>query len=324
MLLILSEKAVTDSVWPLLVKTGYTSLLGFFMLSAVGTCFIAWISERQALAGQKTLVDKFAWHMAQACRILVLSTLPCIVGGSLLLLGLRGFRSFLFFVPPLLVLLAVLFLLALGLVMAYVGTWNPMRERGFGHVVLGAFASLVGLVTLLLFILFLWAFLLQPEVVVTGSSLYAFFVSLPPFCAFSPLYVFLVQLTAMVPAVAAEVGLVYLLFVRDRDDFGRDYYQSALHLGGLWGFWGQVTQLAGLLWFGVVLYFDSAWATLTSLPFLLLVGGLFLGLLGLIALGLVIHSDNALRQKPVVMAGAVCQALGIVMQGFSLELLFFS
>jgi hypothetical protein len=127
----------------------------------------------------------------------------------------------------------------------------------------------------------------------------------------SALWPAVVQGTALSVAAAGAVGLVYLLLRRRIEDYGRDYYNFALHAAARWALLPGLAQLAALGWLVWALREDlaaagPAGAAWTANPLLLL--AVAAGALGLIACALwlaVRRNRNPLRLKATILAAFV-------------------
>jgi hypothetical protein len=112
----------------------------------------------------------------------------------------------------------------------------------------------------------------------------------------------------------------WLVWRRDRDDFGRDYYNFTLRLSARFGFCGHVLALCAL-----------AWLTLGLLPLageLTTVLAVSLGLYGtgllltLVCLGFIMPQENALRHKVLLVAAFLGSLLALLGLCAALAVLF--
>jgi len=121
----------------------------------------------------------------------------------------------------------------------------------------------------------------------------------------------------------------WLVWRRDRDDFGRDYYNFTMRLSARFGFVGHVLSLPILIWLGLGLMPLAGELTRTLSVSLGLYGtGL---LLTLACLGFIMPQENALRHKLLLAAAffgslmaltGLCAALaGLFVPGLDANLL---
>lgn len=104
----------------------------------------------------------------------------------------------------------------------------------------------------------------------------------------------------------------WLVWRRDRDDFGRDYYNFTMRLSARFGFGGHVLALPALAWLGLGLL-PLAGELTTELAVSLGLFGTGL-LLCLLCLGFVMVQENALRHKVLLVAaflGALAALTGL-------------
>jgi hypothetical protein len=111
-------------------------------------------------------------------------------------------------------------------------------------------------------------------------------------------------LTAALPLSVGLAGTytgAWLVWRRDKDDFGRDYYNFTMRLAARFGFVGLLLSLGGLGWLGLgLLPLAGELTTTLALSLALLGTGL---LLALVCLGFVMAQENALRHKLLLVAG---------------------
>lgn len=92
----------------------------------------------------------------------------------------------------------------------------------------------------------------------------------------------------------------WLVWRRDRDDFGRDYYNFTMRLSARVGFVGHVLALAAMVWLGLALL-PLAGELTTRLAVSLGLYGTGM-LITLVCLGFIMPQENALRHKVLLVA----------------------
>ncbi len=102
----------------------------------------------------------------------------------------------------------------------------------------------------------------------------------------------------------------WLVWRRDRDDFGRDYYNFTMRLAARFAFGGLLMALPGVAWLGLGLMPLAGELTTTLAASLGLFGtGL---LLALACFGFVMPQENALRHKLLLAAGFVGAVMALI------------
>ena len=177
--------------------------------------------------------------------------------------------------------------------LAYVFTWKSLNEARGLHAVLGLAAGAGGLTSIVRLVLALLPLSLPPAKADT-----------PPVLDLAPLLAPSAALAVVLAlALAGTAGLVYILYRRNRDDWGRDYYTFALKLCAKWTALALLAAIAGLAGLGYTVLLPLLADELRAL-------GLPLGLgagAGLIACGLLAalwQSATPLRQKLLVALAA--------------------
>ena len=185
-------------------------------------------------------------------------------------------------------------LLALGMTLPFFGslvlvaydlTWIKAKERRTMHFLLGCLAN-IGIKY------GYWGLVAVALVIFRGLPINhpAF---LPPWNSpFWPLAALWLPLSL---ALAAGLGLIYVLLRRTRDDWGRDYYRFAPPFLGKWQMAGAMTTLAIMIW----LFFSLKGIFNLFLPqifYAAVAGAAGLGLTVLLSLVLCL-TDNPMRLK---------------------------
>ncbi|MEA4854971.1 MAG: hypothetical protein AAGU21_14595 [Solidesulfovibrio sp.] len=176
--------------------------------------------------------------------------------------------------------------------LCYRGLWQRLKTRKPLHGAIGLAA------TLLLWLAF-WAGLamLRPLSLGLAAPANALFL-LPP--GDSLFWRLLAEGLALSVGLAGTFTGAWLVWRRDRDDFGRDYYNFTMRLAARVGFAGQVLALGAMGWlvFGLLPLVGELSPRLTIA--VALYGSGSLG--ALLCLGLVMPQENALRHKLLLVA----------------------
>ncbi len=179
--------------------------------------------------------------------------------------------------------------------LCYRGLWQRLKTRKPLHGAIGLAA------TLLLWLAF-WAGLamLRPLSLGLAAPANALFL-LPP--GDSLFWRLLAEGLALSVGLAGTFTGAWLVWRRDRDDFGRDYYNFTMRLAARVGFAGQVLALGAMGWlvFGLLPLVGELSPRLTIA--VALYGSGSLG--ALLCLGLVMPQENALRHKLLLVTAFV-------------------
>lgn len=218
-------------------------------------------------------------------------------------------------------LFVVVGLVALGelFLIAYVFSWNPQKKAGVFHAWLGLKAGGCAAVALFLGTGLLRRIVHTPPEAMEGAplldQLISFF-SIPLHSLFWPL---LVESIALGCAAAGALGAVWLLMLRSRQDYGRDYYNFALPYCAKWATAGTIASVPP----AIFAYFQAMRVMLPelshdpSLPLLITAC-----VLPLLASGLWIalsKSPTPLRHKISVVAAAICLVIALGIQIYTLN-----
>ncbi|BAH76900.1 hypothetical protein [Solidesulfovibrio magneticus] len=110
--------------------------------------------------------------------------------------------------------------------------------------------------------------------------------------------------------LAGAYTAAWLVWRRDRDDFGRDYYNFTMRLTARFAFGGLLLSLAGVSWLGLGLMPLAGELTTTLASSLGLFGTGTL--LALVCFGFVMPQENALRHKLLLVAGFFGAVLALI------------
>jgi len=220
----------------LMSAPAFFSLLG---MGALGSPAVAVLGELSAKTNKKVFFDKYG-QQTGAMGLILLALFAVIYGASI---GISLYRY-----PRLIeqslnpaspfftgnVLLGVFAVSAL----IYFPTWKSMRQSKTPHILLGGISALsaigaVAVVTPAKLFFNLSQGTPSQETLATASAM-----ALP----LSAMY------GVLVLAAAASLSLTYLVIRRNKDDFGRDYYNFAMKLAARWSVLPMIGFLACQGW----------------------------------------------------------------------------
>jgi hypothetical protein len=205
-----------------LLAPAFFSLLG---MGALGSPAIAFLAEISAKTRSKVFIDKYGQQTASMGLILIVA-LILIYAATL---GLTLFKF-----PHL--LKAYLTpgspfyngIIAFGVFavsgLTYCLTWKKLRNSKGMHMALGGVATLSAMTGLAIVIPAKLALNLSQDTPAAEAAANAAILALP----MSAMYALLVL------SAAAALSLVYMIIRRNKDDFGRDYYNFSLRLAARW------------------------------------------------------------------------------------------
>ncbi len=189
----------------------------------------------------------------------------------------------------------------------YRGLWQKMKERKRAHAVIGI-ASAVSL----------WFFMYCAA---ASFRLFTLRLDLPnEFSLFflpgldSSFWPVAAQALCLSASLAGAFSAVYLLLRRNKDDFGRDYYNATLRQASRWAFFAGIPQILCAAWL-----FSNLW------PSLEIIGGLeaiqlplaasaALALAGCALWGVVSFQGNALRFKLMIVGAWLLSLISLAFQ----------
>ncbi|EGB13436.1 hypothetical protein DND132_0219 [Pseudodesulfovibrio mercurii] len=219
-----------------MLAPAFFSLLG---MAALGSPAIAVLAEISAKTRKKVLFDKYGQQTAGMGLILVIA-LILIYGASLGIALVRFPDLFQAYLTPGSAFFngSVAFAVFVVAGLIYFTTWKRMRNAKAAHIALGlvaTFAAITGLAIVVPAKLALNFSLTQPNGdVMTNTVILA--------QPMSAMYALLVL------SAAAALGLAYILLRRNRDDYGRDYYNFAVRMASRWALLPMIGFLGCQLW----------------------------------------------------------------------------
>jgi hypothetical protein len=226
------------------------ALYSLLVLAAAGSTVVAPASEMLAKARKKVFLDKCGMQLADLGSLLGL----CILLGSATGTGVLLYTTPLFrqaYAWPPALAGAAAAALAVLLLLVYRFTWKPLKKRKGVHVPLGLLSLVASLAALMLVLAVKRQFLLQgmpaPDAAASVADSLRDLLAISPTSAF---WILLAQALLLLPTATGALGLVYLLLRRNRDDFGRDYYNFALPYSAKWALFPGLAQFGVMLWLG--------------------------------------------------------------------------
>lgn len=253
----------------------------------------------------KVFRDKYGQQAASCCLLAGLVATLCMGGGAILIQGrFPAAASFWLDWPLPIVPIAAGLVVSAGLAVVYRAAWQTLKNNRAAHSAIGICATLAAWILGYLFLSFLRHFAVSS---IDPSQDPALFV--PPLDSAG--WLFLPCALALSLAMAGASASLYLIYRRDKDDFGRDYYTYALKLASKWALFSTLAAVAvqaGL--------FAKLWPSVRDLPIRSVFfwgEGLALGSFALACLlwGLVLKSQNPLRLKLHCIVGFVLAWAGL-------------
>lgn len=283
-------------------------------LAALGGLVMAFVCEVTARSKKKVFFDKYAQQLT-TMSLLALCIFSMAIAGGVFAGASRSLwlKSWLFEVGtpflPFYVGLGIVLVLSLP----YWASWKKFRKNKPPHIALGALTTVVSLFTIVASVLAVWVLGITGE---SGKVV----PMLQLFSAAGPYALPLVLgSTCLALSTAAAGSLKYLVFRRNKDDFGRDYYRFALSLAARWAWVPMLGALACAGWMFAVLPQDAV-AMISGTALLYVVCVEFACLALCIVLWLLIdRSETPMRLK---WAGFVAAGLLWVAVACDITLLF--
>lgn len=253
----------------------------------------------------KVFRDKYGQQTATLCLLAGLAAAVGIGGGAVLVQkNFPAVASFWLGWPLPVMPLAAALVLAAGLALVFRAAWQALKDKRLAHAAIGCASTAAGWSFGYLFLAFLRHFVLSTAEPGADPSFF-----LPPLESASWL-LFALSLPLSL-ALAGAYSTVYLIYRRDKDDFGRDYYNFALKLASKWALFSTFAALAALA--GI---FARIWPLVRDLPvrpfFFWGEGVAVMSLLMACTLwGLVIRNQNPLRLKLHCVAACLLAVTGL-------------
>lgn len=308
------------------------SLLGLCIFAAGGAPLLALLGERLAIARKRVFLDKLGGQLIAMAGILALCTIPFTLGtwfmswaGGWVALYLKQpdlpLPAFsLELAGPLNLLCGGLYALALIFLLLYWLTWKPMRKHKGTHSFLGVLTVFFCLLALLVILAAKRTGLNNPELFSADLSPEAFVASFSNLTLTSPFLPLVAECLAMCVAAGAGIGLFYLLIRRNKEDFGRDYYNFALKKAASWALVSGSLCLFLGGWLAFVLLPELRMLQFQQPKVIYFATGLLCQVLACLCWGLVQAGATPLRNKPSVVLGACFMWLSLHFQGMGVYL----
>ncbi len=253
----------------------------------------------------KVFRDKFGQQTATFCLFVGLVALLCMGGAAAFIkFNYPAAASFWLALPLPLAPLAGGAALAAVLAAVYRAIWQNMRDNRPVHAALGMAATLAGWITCYLGVSFFRHFVATPVEPSADPALF-----LPPLE--SAAWFILGAALALTLTFAGALGSLYLIYRRDKDDFGRDYYNYSLKLACKWSLFSVLPALAAL---GA--HFAKIWPEVRNLPirqtfFWSEAAALAAFVMACLLWTLVIKNQNPLRLKVHCVVGYILSLAGL-------------
>lgn len=253
----------------------------------------------------KVFRDKFGQQTATLCLMAGLAALLCL-GGAAAFINIKypAAASFWLSWPLPLAPLAGGAVLAAALAAVYRAVWHNMRDNRAAHASLGMAATLAGWLACYLCVTFFRHFVVSSSEPAANPTFF-----LPPVNSVA-WYIFPAALGLSL-TFAGSLGSLYLIHRRDKDDFGRDYYNYSLKLACKWAFF---SILPALVFLGG--HFARLWPEVRNLParqtfFWSEAAALAAFAMACLLWILVIRNQNPLRLKLHCVAGYILSLAGL-------------
>jgi hypothetical protein len=295
-----------------------------FILIAMGAPFVAAVCERLAVTRKRVFYDKLGMQLAAFALICGVGALPFPL--ALWVMDWAGNWFYLYVKHPNIplpefsltlaggasLLAAGCYALALAFVIAYRASWKALKQHKGLHSFLGFTASLLGLLTIGLALLYKRMALHDSgHGPASAYGVDALWRALAETSPASLLWPTLLVAALLSVSAAGGFGLVYLLLRRNTEDFGRDYYAFALKECSKWALIPTLVSMAGFGWLLVTQMGRLGPLALSNFKLVYLASGLVLLLVAATAWAMVNRSQTPLRHKPSVVLGCLCLPLAL-------------
>lgn len=186
----------------------------------------------------KVFRDKYGQQTATLCLLAgIVSIIGLVCGAAVMKFQFPAAASFWLGWPLPTAPLAIVLLVCAVLAIIYRAAWQTLKEKRAAQASLGVSATASAWVLGYLFLAFLRHFVATPA----DPSDDPFFF-LPP--VVSSAWLLLPWVLSISLAMAGALSPLYLIHRRDKDDFGRDYYNYALKMAAKWATFSTLAALA--------------------------------------------------------------------------------
>lgn len=285
----------------IMLAPAFFSMLG---LGAFGSPLVALLGELTAKAKKRVFYDKYGQQVGRMGFILLLVLL--MVDAIAIGIAYNRFPQLVqqLIAPDSPLLYAGIALAAfIALTPIYLLTWNKMRKAKGGHMTLGILATAASLAAVVLGIPAKLKLGIPADA--TGQLADAAAIAIPLTAAYA----------MAIAATAAGLSCAYLVVRRNKDDFGRDYYNFSLNLAARWAAVPMLGFLGCQGWLFAVL--PASFKTMvmgTPLGYVWAAGGA-IGLLCAVTWFVVARSESPLRMKGLTFVGVLLLWLMHTMTG---------
>lgn len=279
----------TLTMTALMLAPAFFSLLG---MGALGSPAVAVLGEMAAKTKKRVFFDKYGQQTASMGMVLLILLL-IIEAGAIGLIYTKYPNLVQQYLDPaspfmnsiMVALGASAVFIILGF--AYMLTWKAMKKAKGLHMALGLFASTAALTMVAIAVPIKLLIGLPHEAVQAQLALGFKSMVVPMATMYS---IFLV-------VAAAGLSCAYLVMRRNKDDFGRDYYNFTLKLAARWSVTPMIAFLACQGWLFVVLP-DNFKALVMETPLgIVWCIGIVLGLVCTVIWALIARNESPLRMK---------------------------
>lgn len=287
----------TMTMIALMLAPAFFSLLG---MAALGSPVVAVLGEMAAKTKGKVFYDKYGQQTAtMGCVLLILLlVVECAALGIITVKFPQLIERFVTADSPLLCSLAALGLFVI-LGLPYFLTWKKMRNYKGIHMALGIGASIAALAMVATAVPAKLVVGLSQQTTQAQAAIEVQPMALP----------MAIMYTILIIAAAAGLSCAYLVLRRNKDDFGRDYYNFSLKLAARWATIPMIGFIGCQAWLFVVLP-DNFKTMVMETPLGLVWGaGTGLALICTILWLLIARSQTPLQMKGMTFLAATCMWL---------------
>ncbi len=276
----------------MMLAPAFFSLLG---MAAFGSPVVAVLGEIAGKSKGKVFFDKYGQQTA--AMGLVLLTLLIIIDGAAIGVAYTKFpQLFQKFINPETPLMNAFIAMGAFVVLSlpYFLTWKKMRNSKSLHLTIGMGAALAAIASVAIGVQSKLMIGLTPEMAQEQAALGIHSMIMP----------MAVMYTILIIVSAAALSCTYLVLRRNKDDFGRDYYNFALKLAARWSVVPMIGFLACQGWLFAVLPETFKTMVMGTPLGLVWAAGATLGLVCVIVWTLIARSEAPLRLKGLTFLAA--------------------
>jgi len=283
----------TLTMTALMLAPAFFSLLG---MAAFGSPVVAVLGEIAAKTKSKVFYDKYGQQTASMGLILLILLL--IIEGVAIGVAYTKFPQLIEkFANPASPLMGAFIAFGVFIVLGlpYLLLWKKMRNSKGLHITMGAGAAIAAIVLIAIGVPAKLMIALPPETAKAQIALGMQSMILP----------MAIMYTILIIAAAAGLSCAYLVMRRNKDDFGRDYYNFSLKLAARWATIPMVGFLACQGWLFAVLPDNFKTMVLETPLGIIWAVGTGLGLICAIVWILIARSQAPLQLKGLTFLGVL-------------------